>query len=452
MEARTDEFVIQAREHLTVLEQVLLSLEKPGDPADDRERLDGCLRLVHSLKGDAGFLGFTAIRTLANAMETVLEAARDQDGPVSAAVIERLLMARDRLATLIDDLDNSHAADLREILAQLEQLEPSPAGVPQSWDIDLRQLDGARSARIGDLFAKFERCGVVSDPRILLAPHDLRRELPRGSIRFQARLSTSMSVEAILRHLGLPTSSAKVQAENDVSLSIDLGEWVRASRRSLGALLADLEQLGNLEDPRLDLEKVDLKSMLPTGPILLRGRLRTSLTSAEVDHRLRLPRIEGVIELRARASTDTGAAALPPPGPESRPVTAAGPAPDARPHAHHEDKTTSLRINVELLDRLMTLVGELTLIRNQSLLACDQDDGPLRPIVQRLGAVTSSLQETEDTDAAGRQSIRKVPAGGSRPWKATRKAGRGDDHRPGGRTRQDDPGAPSRSPHASGPQ
>ena len=42
----------------------------------------------------------------------------------------------------------------------------------------------------------------------------------------------------------------------------------------------------------------------------------------------------------------------------------------------------------------MTLASELTLIRNQSLLAFDQDDGQVRPIVQRLDAVTSALQET----------------------------------------------------------
>src|SRR4051812_1620479 len=100
MGTREDEFVTQAREHLTVLEQVLLSLEKPGERADNRERIDGCLRLVHSLRGDAGFLGHTAIRTLANAMETVLEAMRDGEVAASAAAIERLLVARDRLATL----------------------------------------------------------------------------------------------------------------------------------------------------------------------------------------------------------------------------------------------------------------------------------------------------------------------------------------------------------------
>jgi chemotaxis protein histidine kinase CheA len=65
-----------------------------------------------------------------------------------------------------------------------------------------------------------------------------------------------------------------------------------------------------------------------------------------------------------------------------------GPAAEARALVQEHDRTTSLRISVELLDRLMTLTGELTLIRNQSLLAADQDDGPLRPIVQRLDAVT----------------------------------------------------------------
>ena len=91
METRADEFVTQAREHLAVLEQVLLSLEKPDESADSHERIDRCLRLVHSLKGDAGFLGYTAIRILANAMETMLEVIRNGEAPASAAAIEGLL-------------------------------------------------------------------------------------------------------------------------------------------------------------------------------------------------------------------------------------------------------------------------------------------------------------------------------------------------------------------------
>ena len=90
METRADEFVTQAREHLAVLEQVYFRSKSLARPADNRERIDRCLRLAHSLKGDAGFLGYTAIRTLANAMETVLETMRNAEAPISAAAIERL--------------------------------------------------------------------------------------------------------------------------------------------------------------------------------------------------------------------------------------------------------------------------------------------------------------------------------------------------------------------------
>ena len=289
MEIRADEFVIEAREHLTDLEHVLLSLERPGEPADSRERIDRCLRLVHSLKGDAGFLGYSAIRTLANAMETALEAMRNGEAPASATAIERLLVARDRLATLVDDLENSREADLHDILALLEPVEPSLLQAPQAWDIDLRQVDRQRSARLAEFFSSFERCGAVSVPSIIMASHELSRELPQGSIHFRARLASSMPAEAIRRTLGLPAVAVEGRATTPLPLSVDLAEWVRASQHSLGELLADLERLGEFEDARLDFGMGDLATMLPTGPIILRGRLRTSLAQAEVDHRLRLP-------------------------------------------------------------------------------------------------------------------------------------------------------------------
>ena len=280
METRADEFVTQAREHLAVLEQVLLSLEKPGESADNRERIDRCLRLVHSLKGDAGFLGYTAIRTLANAMETVLEAMRNEEVPVSAAAIERLLVARDRLATLVDDLENSQGADLREILAQLELIERSPLRVPQ--------LVGHRPASAGSsacrpprriLLRRSSAAASSLSPPSVMASTDLARELPQGSIHFRARLASSMPAEEIRRDLGLPMSAMEGQAEHVLPLSIDLAEWVRASGRPLGTLLADLDRLGHLEDPDLEFGMCDLATSLPAGPILLRGRLRTASLS-----------------------------------------------------------------------------------------------------------------------------------------------------------------------------
>jgi two-component system chemotaxis sensor kinase CheA len=261
METRSDEFVMQAREHLTDLELDLLALEKPGKQADLRERIDRCLRVVHSLKGDAGFLGYAAIRTLANAIETVLEDMRNERTVATTAAIERLLAARDRLATLVDDLENSHTADLKEILSQLKADERAPPRAPQAWDIDLRQVNGQRSDRLAQFFSTFEECGVISAACLKMASCDLTRELPRGSIRFHAQLASSTPPDEIRRKLGLPAMGA--QTERALPLSIDLVEWVHASQHSLGKLLADLERLGILEDPRVDFGTCDFAKMLP---------------------------------------------------------------------------------------------------------------------------------------------------------------------------------------------
>lgn len=77
-----------------------------------------------------------------------------------------------------------------------------------------------------------------------------------------------------------------------------------------------------------------------------------------------------------------------------------GPVADAAPAAPNEDETTrravdaSVRVDVDLLDALVQLVGELVLTRNQVLQRTEsQDDNELVRAVQRLDLVASELQE-----------------------------------------------------------
>ena len=94
-------------------------------------------------------------------------------------------------------------------------------------------------------------------------------------------------------------------------LSVDLADWVRASGRTLGTLLADLDRLGNFEDPDLEFGTGDLATSLPAGPILLRGRLRTALSQEDVERRLRLPIRKSAIRAADRCDREPrrGAAA-----------------------------------------------------------------------------------------------------------------------------------------------
>ena len=102
------------------------------------------------------------------------------------------------------------------------------------------------------------------------------------------------------------------------------------------------------------------------------------------------------------------ARSAPPPAPVAAPVPVplAAPASNALTSGrdavaagdnHGETKAAgdqTVRVHVELLDKLVNLVGELVLVRNQVLqYASTVDDPAFGPIVQRLGLMTTELQE-----------------------------------------------------------
>jgi len=58
------------------------------------------------------------------------------------------------------------------------------------------------------------------------------------------------------------------------------------------------------------------------------------------------------------------------------------------------DQGNTVRIHVDILDKLMMQAGELVLVRNQHLLSVNESDSVSRSIAHRLDLVTSEMQET----------------------------------------------------------
>ena len=74
MEDLTKEFIAESREGLERMELCLTELEqRPGDG----ELVGEIFRVVHTIKGTTGFLGFGRLQTLAHAGESLLAALRD---------------------------------------------------------------------------------------------------------------------------------------------------------------------------------------------------------------------------------------------------------------------------------------------------------------------------------------------------------------------------------------
>src|SRR5262249_40005684 len=75
-------------------------------------------------------------------------------------------------------------------------------------------------------------------------------------------------------------------------------------------------------------------------------------------------------------------------------VAKGGAAAAARAGPADAERPSSVRIGVEVLDRLMTLAGELVLVRNQALRVLDAEEPRTRQVVQRLNAITTEVQQT----------------------------------------------------------
>ena len=191
MSDRLDEFMIEAREHLAVVEDSLLALEKRPDSQD---RIDRCFRSIHSIKGDAGFLGIQPIHELAHAMESLLD---QTNPPAATSTIETLLAARDRLAVLVDNPQRAHAVDLSEILQRLN----SAAGETTSFEIDLSEQTATQPGGLLSFFRQFLAQGKISEGAIQVGPCDLRKGVPRGPVLWTGKKMIKFAAVRYIHYL-----------------------------------------------------------------------------------------------------------------------------------------------------------------------------------------------------------------------------------------------------------
>lgn len=114
-----DDFIIESREHLSDVENQLLTIEAGG--ADiDVDLVNTVFRAVHSIKGASGFFGLAVIGDLAHRLENVLNLFRERKLVPNSQIIDAALKASDRLRTLIEDVSHSNEQNVDEHLAVLD--------------------------------------------------------------------------------------------------------------------------------------------------------------------------------------------------------------------------------------------------------------------------------------------------------------------------------------------
>ncbi len=392
-----DQFVTEVKEHLDSLEDDFIRLEKQKD-SPDRKLVDKIFRAVHSIKGAAGFLGLTKIGTLSHVMETLLSMMRAEEIRPESEIIDALLSGVDLLSAMIDDVDHSNETDITRVHDRLasmlaRELSPKVKGelntpvklsdvgggdigfdvneftlknMPSNMSLyvlkyDLSELAKEHKTPI-EVIKELLTTGEIIDARIYISSNDLHEGLPKEPLIYEVLYATILLPDDIHEMTGLSDERIiHVRKEG-------LGENVPIS--------------SGFRIPASEFRRAGETRLIPE-PTYRAGETGISSPGEETNS-LKSP-------LHAKTFSE-------PKQPESlRPETAAVSQECSEPDVSEEspaDLSNTVRIHVDILDKLMMLAGELVLVRNQQLLSADTADAASRSVVQRLDMVTTEIQET----------------------------------------------------------
>jgi two-component system chemotaxis sensor kinase CheA len=248
-------FLAESREHLKACNSSLLEWEKEPAAAEPVDRL---FRAIHTIKGMAATMGYSAVAQLAHGIENLLDGLREGRLQGSSGVFQLLFRAIDTLGKSVESAAASAAEEPPDtaLLADLEQAAqagqpakppaaapeaPVPArritDVPRLRPIQVAIRPGAvmRGARAALVLRRAETLGAVSTIRPPLT--ELERDDFDG--RFSFRLQTRSSD---------PEITAALRAVGDVE-TIEILEKVGAGGDS---------QPGANRQIRVDLRRLDL--------------------------------------------------------------------------------------------------------------------------------------------------------------------------------------------------
>ncbi|RJX25970.1 MAG: response regulator [Desulfurivibrio sp.] len=340
-------FKDESHEHLDGIENDLLAIEEAG--ADlDLELVNKVFRAMHSIKGGAGFLGLNAVKTLAHAAENLLNKIRNKELVPTSPVISSLLDAADLLNRLLNQPKGAVELDISGPLAALNSIltpEPDQAAPPGVSQANLPGDTPDQLTCWQGLLA--ERSAEIADSRM------------GGNGIFVLECDRSTDAE----QPDLPAALKSTLESIGQIIGIQTDDSSAASPQPLHVLFSTMMD----------------KDMLVAFAGLPPAMVHEIQQQAEPAPAPPVPTVE----------PNPGPAPPAPPASPPRHNAAADSSPQAK-----AGTDNSLRVNIKILDHLMTLAGELVLTRNQFLQIVHSSHSQIFDTVsQRFDLVTSELQE-----------------------------------------------------------
>lgn len=411
------DFVIESQEHLAKVESQLLELESEDDGID-LAKVNNVFRAIHSIKGVAGFLNLKTLESLAHREEEVLNRLRNREVRPTSEVINTLLRASDCIKGLLDTITTSNDQDVSSHIHALECLLMNPTNLfhhqePQGLAVEENPLDSGNnsgadthslSASTMPRPATIAEKGISSETlrEYLIESHDNLQQIEESLNLIEHNPHDTNVLNAIFRMVHTLKGSAgfigfvKIEAithavENLLSdISRGASQFDRDVSNSLfGAIdlvrkhLEAIEKLQCESDINSDAFIAKVKSLQRTTV----GH-ENSVTAPPSPRQTEVPQppVAAVADGKNGDISKTANSNI-------APQSSSAPATNESSSSNAASDST-IRVDVALLDKLMTRVGELVLSRNR-IMQCSNSlqDGELQSATNHLNLITTELQE-----------------------------------------------------------
>ncbi|OEU72164.1 MAG: hypothetical protein BA869_05235 [Desulfuromonadales bacterium C00003107] len=346
------EFVNEAREHLEILNQSLLDLEHDQSNTD---LLNNIFRAAHTLKGSSATMGYTNVNTLTHRMENVLDAIRQGVAEATSATMDALFDCFDTLEIMVDAIDSDEVSDVdvSELASRLESLlaEGAEKGTEATEAADVAETVETISDEAG------AEAQVPQEPESPQAP----------GVQVTAFTEGEMDAASDAANRGISVYKLGVTLEDTCALKSVRAVMVLKAISEHADILATTPDAEGIEDGEFGCGFDVIIGTSETGDMVKEAVERVNEVE-QVGVLAREPDPQPAADATISDATDvTDAAGETEPSEEiasAEPAEVAAPPPPTAASAKKPEvvrSVQSVRVNIEKLDALVNMVGELVI-------------------------------------------------------------------------------------------
>ena len=348
-----DMFLDESHEHLQSLNDGLLGLE---DNSGDLSILNEIFRNAHTLKGMSATMGYNKIAELTHEMEDVLDMLRKEQLAVSGDIIDTLFKCIDSLEQMINNVANGDPEDLidvSDLVAKLSALTkgtpppgaaPAPAAGGAAPTAAPAAAGGTSGGGVPVEFSETEKSVISEAEKTGMRGIYLKVTLSESCLLKSARSYMVMNALEELSEVIRTIPPAEDLEQEKFERSFEVILITGSEEQAIQDAVMGISEIEKAETTIIDFKAA---APAPAAPAPVPAATPAPAQSAAT----------------APATAPTPAPAPKPQAPANAPAKPAAPAPAAGGAAAQKKSHAgqSVRVDIEKLDTLMNLMGELVI-------------------------------------------------------------------------------------------